>query len=448
MSELIDETADTNIGRLIAKRYELLHAVGDGGMGVVYRALDKRLGRDVAVKLLLPRWSQDKATRTRFIREARVAAQLKHPNAIEVFDFGEHESSLYLVMELLRGETLFDYMTEQGQLPIQRVAHVGYRIADVLVAAHELTLVHRDLKPENVFLEGAADKERIVVMDFGLAFIADAKAAIDRRLTKEGLIGGTPYYMSPEQARGRGVGLPADVYSFGCMLYEMLTTTVPFEGSAPEVVADHMYKAPEDVRTMRPDCPVALAELIMRMLEKHADKRPTAEGVRKRLAALDSANLNSRERARDATYLSTREQRMVSEVRPNPGERTRFQSDQAYIAKVAEGLSEKAVVGVVGAMPPGLSAGLVANGISTISFSTEANEDVTAVFVADPAAADMASITALGVPVVAACDTANMENVTALLRAGVAEVVPTPIEPAGVARKLWRAITKAKARNQ
>ncbi len=440
-----DPFGDQMTGKLLAGRYELIRVIGDGGMGIVYRAKDKRLGRDVAVKLLLPRWSQDKATRARFVREARVAAQLKHPNAIEVFDFGEFEGSLYMVLELLRGRTLFDYMTEHLPLQLERVTQIGYRIADVLVAAHGASLVHRDLKPENVFLEGSGDSERIVVMDFGLAFIAEARVAIDRRLTKEGIIGGTPYYMSPEQARGRGIDRPSDIYSFGCMLYELLTGSVPFEGAATEVVSAHMYREPDDVRYLRPGCPVGLAELVMRMMAKQADRRPTADAVRKRLAALDATALTSRERARDATYLSTREQRMVSEVKPQPDRRTSMHSDQAYIAKVADGLAREAAVGVVGDLADDVLSGLVSNGISTIRFTGDTSA-IAAVLAVAPSAEALAPLTATGLPVVVACDTSDMSNVTAMLRAGVSDVVPTPVDAAGVARKLWRAISKAKTK--
>ncbi len=205
--------------------YEIVAPLGAGGMGEVYRARDTRLGREVAVKVLPESLASNTDRQARFGREARAVAALSHPNILAIHDYGTHGAVVYAVMELLEGETLRERLVK-GPLPWREAVEMGAAIADGLAAAHAKGIVHRDLKPENLFL---TNDGRVKILDFGLARVEPISSAQDETSpyvpppTDPGIVMGTAGYMSPEQVRGQQADARSDIFSFGCVLYEMVT---------------------------------------------------------------------------------------------------------------------------------------------------------------------------------------------------------------------------------
>ncbi|MFI6358249.1 serine/threonine-protein kinase [Streptomyces sp. NPDC050743] len=258
---------------LIAGRYRLGDAIGRGAMGEVWRAFDETLGRPVAVKLLLPHDS-DPTAASRFRLEAQTAGRLSHPNVVGVLDFGEHEDRLFLVMELVDGGSLAGLLTVSGPLPAERVARIAAQAAVGLAAAHRQGIVHRDIKPANLLL--GADGT-LKIGDFGIArFLDDPGAA----LTATGQIVGTSLYLAPERALGRTAGPASDMYSLGCVLYQLLTGRPPFQAdSALAVLHQHLDSAPVPPRQLGADLPPAFESYLLGLLAKEPESRPTADEV-------------------------------------------------------------------------------------------------------------------------------------------------------------------------
>jgi Tol biopolymer transport system component len=260
--------------------YEILSPLGAGGMGEVYRARDSRLGRDVAIKMVLSEFTADPDRLQRFEREARAAGSLNHPNVLTVYDVGSHEGSPYLVTELLEGETLQARMGK-GALPLRTALEVGGQVAAGLAAAHERGIVHRDLKPANIFItnEGSAK-----ILDFGLAKLiepagadkhADASTVVET--TEPGVRLGTITYMSPEQAAGLSVDFRSDQFSLGIVLYEMISGSRPFAGdTAAETLAAIIRDEPEPLAKLVPEVPAPLRWIIERCLAKEPSGRYAA----------------------------------------------------------------------------------------------------------------------------------------------------------------------------
>ena len=263
---------DPLIGRVIQERYLIEELIGSGGMGSVYRGSHQLLGRRVALKFLSPKLATDEASRTRFVREARAVNRVQHEHIIDVSDVGETEDSLvYMVMEYLVGRTLADDIAA-AQLSLSRCCHIGRQLALALARAHELEVVHRDVKPNNVFLlHKGGDADFVKLLDFGLA-----RAKDDVSITKSNLLFGTPEYMSPEQASGATVGAKADLYAFGCLLFEMVTGRLPFEGAPTGLIYKHVYEMPPRPKSLRSDAPDALESLILRLLHKDPARRPAS----------------------------------------------------------------------------------------------------------------------------------------------------------------------------
>jgi tRNA A-37 threonylcarbamoyl transferase component Bud32/Tfp pilus assembly protein PilF len=254
-------------------RYELLEEIGRGGMGVVFKARDRRLGRVVALKRL-PDNLRDHPTAVQlFLREARAAAALNHRNIVTLFDADQESDNYYITMELLEGFPFDAILKKRGQLIPRDVARLGAQVAAGLQYAHEQRIVHRDIKTANLFFT----TEKIVkIMDFGLAKMMEEV----RRGTT--VLGGTPYYMAPEQAAGEEVDHRADIYALGITLFELFTGTVPF--SDGDVTYHHRHTAPPDPRDRCADVPKSVAELILHMLEKNPEQRcASAADVRDRL---------------------------------------------------------------------------------------------------------------------------------------------------------------------
>ncbi|MGK0188239.1 MAG: serine/threonine protein kinase [Verrucomicrobiales bacterium] len=264
--------APGSLGRL--GHYEVQGMIAQGGMGIVLKAVDPDLNREVAIKVLSPVLAVTERARSRFLREARSVASLDHPNVLPIFAVGDEDSLPYLVMPLVKGESLQERIAREGALPLHALQAIGAKIARGLEAAHQAGLVHRDVKPANVLLDAEGDGDRVWMTDFGLA-----RAAEDSAVTRTGSIAGTPQFMAPEQFETADVDARADLFSLGGVLYVMATGKVPFAGdsavSAMRSVCDSIPSRPDLVN---PAVPAWLADLIMNLLEKSPDRRPADAG--------------------------------------------------------------------------------------------------------------------------------------------------------------------------
>ncbi|HEY0778008.1 MAG TPA: serine/threonine-protein kinase, partial [Gemmatirosa sp.] len=266
----------THVERALAASYELDREMGRGGMGIVYRARDRRLKRMVAVKILPPELAFRSEIRSRFLREAETAAQLSHPNIVPIYSVDEADGIVYFVMACVDGENLGKRIHDRGPLPIPDARRILAEVADALAYAHLRGVVHRDIKPDNILLDASGD--RAMVTDFGIA-----RAVIegsDSRLTATGMAIGTPAYMSPEQAAGdREIDGRSDLYALGVVGYQMLAGELPFQASStPALLVKHLSERPVPVGQRRPDVPRDLADVVMRLLEKEPDHRFATAG--------------------------------------------------------------------------------------------------------------------------------------------------------------------------
>ncbi len=284
-------------GQVLASRYMLIDVVGGGGMGTVYRATDLKAGREVAIKVLDPRFdpAKDPAYRERFLREARLSTRLSHGNIVEVLDTGESEGVHFIAMELLQGQTLAKLIETEKVLAWERSLRLVRQMAAGLAFAHELGLVHRDLKPANCFVLGAGPTEWVKLLDFGLAKpMLTADGAKDDEVTRTSVVMGSPTYMAPEQARGEA-SVQSDVYAMGVMLFRMLAGQVPFVGkTAIEVIVHHIQTPLPWLEEVNPGntVPIELELVMRRCLEK--DPRARFPSVQAMVAALDEAELDTR----------------------------------------------------------------------------------------------------------------------------------------------------------
>ncbi|WP_406058968.1 serine/threonine protein kinase [Streptomyces sp. NBC_01077] len=262
-------------GRVIGGRYELATVIGQGGMGQVWTAYDRRLDRRVAVKLLRPAIMTGPATaadelRRRFVRECRVTAHVDHPGLVTVHDAGSEGEDLYLVMQYVEGADLADHLAEHDPYPWEWAVSVAAQLCAVLAAVHAVPIVHRDLKPRNVMVRPDGS---VIVLDLGVASVLDSDTT---RLTHTGSPIGSPAYMAPEQAMGGAVGPSTDLYALGVLLHELLSGNVPFAGStALGVLHRHLYEAPVPLRQLRPEVPEPLEALVLRLLAKDPRERPS-----------------------------------------------------------------------------------------------------------------------------------------------------------------------------
>lgn len=269
-------TKEPLIGKRLAGRYLIRRVVAEGGMGIVYEA-EQVMGettRSVAVKTLLPDLSQDSTVVSRFQRECGIVAQLEHPNTVRVFDYGrESEGTLFIVMEFVRGQSLGDVIA-LGPLPNKRTVHILQQMGSALHEAHELGLIHRDLKPENVVLTTRAGQVDFVkLLDFGIAVRASAGAEHQTKLTQQGMVLGTPPYMSPEQFAGGTVDRRSDIYSLAVIAYEMISGRLPFEADTPwQWAHQHISESP---RALDPSVPAPIRRAILAGLSKAPDARPS-----------------------------------------------------------------------------------------------------------------------------------------------------------------------------
>jgi serine/threonine-protein kinase len=264
------------IGRSIGN-YKIVRAIGEGGMGTVYLAEHPMIGKRVAVKMLRPDLGTDPGLVSRFFQEARAVNEIRHPNIVDISDFGSTEDGIvYFVMELLEGRSLRDRLNAEGPLPIDDAVTVSRQVCDALAAAHRAGIVHRDLKPDNIFL--LADPTgalRSKLFDFGVAKLLGEQEKQVGHKTIAGSVVGTPFYMSPEQALCQDVTAAADIYAMGVVMFEMVTGRVPFEATQLVLLLNAILKQPAPPASqLRPDVPAFLDRLILRCLEKDPGARP------------------------------------------------------------------------------------------------------------------------------------------------------------------------------
>jgi serine/threonine-protein kinase len=257
----------TKTPRVLSGRYELSHLVARGGMAEVYRAHDRLLDRPVALKILFPELSVDRAFVERFRREAQAAANLSHPNIVPVFDWGEDAGTYFIVMEFIDGRALSSILRGAGPMHPDRAAEIASDVAIALAYAHRHGVVHRDVKPGNVLI---TEDGIVKVTDFGIARAINTEES----LTQTGAVMGTATYFSPEQAEGMGVDARSDIYSLGVVLFEMVTGRPPFLGDTPVAVASkHVRENPPTPREINPAVPPDLEAIILKCLAKAPEYR-------------------------------------------------------------------------------------------------------------------------------------------------------------------------------
>src|SRR3954449_6025744 len=260
------EPEDPRLGTEIAG-YRIEERIGRGGMGVVYRAQHMNLQRRAAIKIIAPEFADTKGFRSRFIREARIAAALQHPNIVTVYDAGQSGQTLYIAMQFIRGSDLAAILNEEGRLRPYRAIDVCRQVASALDAAHGMALIHRDVKPGNVLIEG----RRAYLTDFGLTKRSGGSKS---GLTQAGELVGTIHYVAPEQIEAGDVDARTDVYSLACLLFHCLTGHVPFERDTDvAVIYAHLSETPPRLTDVRPELPAGLDAVIAKGLDKSPDRR-------------------------------------------------------------------------------------------------------------------------------------------------------------------------------
>ena len=262
------------IGQIVKDRYEILEILGEGGMAFVYKARDTQLERFVAIKTLKPNYVNQETFVERFKREAKTAANLNHPNIVQIFDWGI-EDEPYFVMEYIEGNTLTSIIAKNRTISLSDILFIGAQVSNGLHAAHQKGLVHRDIKPGNIMI---TPDGKVKVTDFGIVSLQNEESDI----TKTGSILGTASYISPEQAQGKPVSIESDLYSLGTVLYELIAGKSPFTGDTPiSTATKHLTEKPEKLSSFRRDLPKGVENTIMKMLEKATyDRFKSAEDVR------------------------------------------------------------------------------------------------------------------------------------------------------------------------
>ncbi len=294
---------------MLSARYRLDAVIGDGGMGTVFRARHVPLLRDVALKVLKDEFAENPVTVKRFLREARAANLLRHENVVDIYDVCQEGATVFLVMELLRGESLAARLS-RGTLSVDEAIEVMIPVTSALARAHALGVVHRDIKSDNIFLSVDPGRPRVRVLDFGVAYVRD-----EAPLTRTGQMIGTAEYMSPEQVMGRRALPASDLYALGTTLFELLSGRTPFEGAPTMVLMQQVQTPPPNLRDLCPDAPAEYVDLVMRLLDKEPTMRPaSAHEVMDALRRMRSARTTGRSEAPTPDARREREQLLRTAV--------------------------------------------------------------------------------------------------------------------------------------
>lgn len=405
---------DLKPGMVVGDKYEIGEQLGAGGMGVVFEARHMWLDRKVAVKLLrTTSMHDDPDFRARFTREARVMSRLEHPNAVAVYDYGEHDGALFIAMEYLDGHSL-EHEVGDGPMDRWRAIEICLQMCDVLTATHEIGLIHRDIKPENIFITETEAGPHATLVDFGLAFISSDENL--SRMTQEGAVTGTPQFLSPEQARGDAeIGPGSDIYSLGCVLYEMLCGEPVVEGDTFFVLLNaHVYVPATGLRVKAPelDIPAALDNFVLSMLAKSADARPSAfeagKFFRKLLASEDM-----RGRGRPARLLQPRDRRAVTAANAAVSGGSRGSTNGS------SGEGTEGRLGVIGELTSELMVAAHASGWTVEQWAEGGNFDVVVAMSPELVTAELAA----RYPMLAVVGAASISRAVSLLEAGVDDVL-------------------------
>ncbi|PTL80484.1 serine/threonine-protein kinase [Vitiosangium sp. GDMCC 1.1324] len=421
-------------GQIVGERFRVLRALGQGGMGAVYEAEQLGLGRRVALKVMHPHIARAPGFSERFQREAQVLARLRHPGSVEVYDYGLDTGFLFLAMELVSGETVDSLLMREGALPVPRAVGLAVQVLEVLEAAHALGIIHRDLKPANLFLEPHPGGERVKVLDFGLAALG---GELNVRLTQEGMAVGTPGFMSPEQMRGLPLDGRSDLYSLGCVLYELLTGVPPFPVMASaEMAAAHLYKPVPSFREARPDLslPERLEAVVMRTLEKLPEARPAdATALRQELLAVLADPVVAAPKKRGEGKKTERGAGLVRHEVPVPRPVAGGAPVAVLVSKNQEGAGNTLVMS------------LGACGFrARVPSAEEPLGEFSALLVIADGPGSLAQARALAArpdsPPVLLCGPADdWDLVTGALEGGLFDFVPLPLDPIDLTRKVSRA---------
>ena len=268
-------------GSTFAGRYQIVEELGKGGMGKVYRVVDKKLDEEVALKLIKPEVASDRKTVERFSKELKFARKIVHKNVGRMYELMEDEGRYFITMEYVSGQDLKGLIRQTGQLTVGKSISIAKQVCEGLAEAHKLGVVHRDLKPHNIMIDKEGNAR---IMDFGIARSLDAEGITDAKVMI-----GTPKYMSPEQVEGEAVDQRSDIYSLGIILYEMVTEKTPFDGdTALSIALKHKTQAPPEPREFNAQIPEDLSLVILKCLEKDKQKRyQSAEEVLSELSSIE-----------------------------------------------------------------------------------------------------------------------------------------------------------------
>jgi serine/threonine-protein kinase len=423
---------DARLGRTLAGRFQLQRVLGRGGMGTVYEAEQLGLSRRVALKVLHPHIATAPGAVSRFQREATLMARLHHPGAAQVYDFGEDAGELFLAMERLHGETLDALTSREGPLPVPVAVELMAQVLEVLEASHALGIIHRDLKPSNVMLTGELSAPRVKVLDFGLAQVVDGSS--QARITQSGMVHGTPAYMSPEQCRGEALDGRADLYSLGCVLYELILGQPPFgETPSAEVMSGHLYRPPTPLSQLRPQLklPPALETLVLECLAKVREQRPeNAQVLRLRLRQALALPIALSKAPRG-------EGKKQDRPLPTPlPVKTEMPSDVPVGVMEAGGRSN----------PHGVGTALGAAGFRVVPCIEGVPLGDVRVLIIVPAAGGDALTLAREMaarpyaPPVLLCGEDDLTVMTRAIEGGVYDYIPLPLDPVDLSRKVARAL--------
>ncbi|WP_437782858.1 serine/threonine-protein kinase [Sorangium sp. So ce1097] len=446
------------VGRVLDGKYNLVRLLGAGGMGEVYEAEHVLLGVPVAVKTMHPHIASFPESRRRFLREARAASRLVHRNVVKVLDLGgddEDDGVIYLVMELLRGQSLAARLRAPRELPdLAEVAEIFADILDGVGAAHACGIVHRDLKPENVLLVEQDGQRVAKVVDFGLAHLDDPLDA-GPTLTSQDMVAGTPEYMSPEQCRSLAVGPSSDLYACGCILTVLLQGKPPFSGlPAIELMAMHMFSVPPPLARPpgAPPVPPLLERLRLDLLAKLPERRPeSAAAARSRLDEAMSREAEARRLpSRKAEVPVRGEGEGRSERAPAwpDGETARLEPAREHavallrIAPAGQGLSEACEIGLdaqgIHLTEVADAAALVESGLGVAVIDAGADVDAACALL------EALGRAAPGVRAVVCAAGLSSERMNALVAAGAADMARYPVAPDVLSRKIARVVRRGR----